>query len=129
MFDGGSGKEGRSVVTLRGYYRSAVVGIALVVALIGPAARAQQKVGNDFLVTNVRVFDGRQTMPSTHVAVTGESFARLEVTLRRGVVFLPLTVRTRRLSQASSTRIHTSGVPQIFVKRCASESRPRLTWA
>jgi imidazolonepropionase-like amidohydrolase len=28
-------------------------------------------VSNDFLVTNVRVFDGNATMPNTHVAVTG----------------------------------------------------------
>lgn len=58
-------------MALHGYCRSAVVVITLVAALFSAAGRAQQKASNDFLVTNVRVFDGKQTFPNTHVAVTG----------------------------------------------------------
>jgi imidazolonepropionase-like amidohydrolase len=36
-----------------------------------PAAQAQQKVSTDFVVTNVRVFDGREVLPNTHVVVSG----------------------------------------------------------
>jgi dihydroorotase-like cyclic amidohydrolase len=53
------------------YRRGAVVVFVLAAALMSAAARAQQKIGSDFLVTNVRVFDGQQTLPNTHVAVTG----------------------------------------------------------
>ena len=45
--------------------RSVVFAVVLLAALAGTLARAQ-----DFLVTHVRVFDGRETRPSTHVAVT-----------------------------------------------------------
>lgn len=38
---------------------------------ISAAAQTLPNVGNDFLVTNVRVFDGGQTVPDTHVVVTG----------------------------------------------------------
>ena len=51
--------------------RTAVVIVAAITAPLSAAGWAQQKASNDFLVTNVRVFDGRQTLPSTHVAVTG----------------------------------------------------------
>lgn len=51
--------------------RNAGVILALIAALPSAAGWAQQKASNDFLVTNVRVFDGRQMLTSTHVAVTG----------------------------------------------------------
>ena len=58
-------------MTLRGHSRRVVVILALVAAAMSAAARAQQKIVSDFLVTNVRVFDGQQTLANTHVAVTG----------------------------------------------------------
>ena len=51
--------------------RGAVVVFFLVAVLLSAAGWAQQKVSNDFLVTNVWVFDGKHTLPNTHVAVTG----------------------------------------------------------
>src|SRR5688572_18974672 len=45
--------------------------LLLVAGLVSAVAQAQQPVVNSFLVTNVRVFDGRQTISSTHVAVAG----------------------------------------------------------
>jgi imidazolonepropionase-like amidohydrolase len=51
--------------------RSILVVIVMSAALLSAAAQAQQKAGGDVLVTNVRVFDGRQTLPNTHVAVNG----------------------------------------------------------
>jgi len=50
-----------------------VVGIVLVVvvgSLAGGLAQQQQKASTDFLVINVRVFDGIRTLQNTHVAVT-----------------------------------------------------------
>jgi len=38
---------------------------------MGAEVPAQQMVSNDFLVTNVRLFDGKATMSNTHVVVTG----------------------------------------------------------
>ena len=59
-------------MTHHGYcYRTAAVFSVLAASLMSAVVAAEQGVSKDFLVTNVRVFDGKETLPSTHVAVTG----------------------------------------------------------